>query len=319
MIRIFALLLLVSVSLHARSLRVKYKVDVPVKTIPWNSTAEFVEGQRGMGDTFPFIAFGESELTPKSFKNALASKITTARAAIDVVRLFVAGPLVRTEAKAKQMLDAGAALKKNLEHLTVKLSDHRPESYAPSAVAWSKDDPTSWRVSLVAFEMHNMLRLVHVTAKVTATGDLTIKRHAMVDGPMTQWQSAMIVAPSHDERRGAIENERGMRREATDARSIYAKALQPARALDTAWVFARLRLSGAEITQLWGKWDRITGREPGPALKAYDLPGGGAVVYNDVHVRPGVRWFAHVKQAPATEPGKPAPKVGPVLHVLAQR
>ena len=83
MIRILALLLLVSVSLHARSLRVKYKVDVPVKTISWNSTAEFVEGQRGLGDTFPFIAFGESELTPKTFKNALAGKITTAQAAID--------------------------------------------------------------------------------------------------------------------------------------------------------------------------------------------------------------------------------------------
>lgn len=305
-------------SVNALSMRRGGKrIDLPIKTISWNADVQFVEGQRGLGDTFPYIAIGGVELAPSSLKNFVNEKIKTPQAAIDAVRLFVAGPLVEDEAKAKKMLEAGAALKKKLKYLAIDLSGHRPESYAASAVAWSKDEASAWRVSLVAFEMDRMLRLVHVTAKVTAAGEVTMTRHPMVNGPMMTWQTAMIVSDSKAEERAAVEQQRAMRLEARAARRHYAKALTPDRTLDAAWTFARARLGGGEVADLWGEWDRVVGR--GVAYKVYDLKGGGAVLYSDAHVRPGIVSFFHVKHVPANKPGKPAPRIGPVLHILAQR
>ena len=317
MLRAAALILLVAFSVRADLMRRPPKaIDLPFKTIQWKVPGAFVEGQRGLGDTFPYVALNGIELTPKSLKSMLRDKITTTQAAIDVVRLFVAGPLVTTEAKAKTMLEVGAALKKEFKYLPIKLSDHRPKSYLPSAVAWSKDEPTSWRVSLVAFEMDNVLRLVHVTAKVTAAGDITIKRQAMVDGPMTRWQSAAIGSwITHDQGGEAIK-ELFMRGEARVARERYAKALKPARDLDTAWVMARLRLGVVRIASLWGDHQRVVGRTR--HLLTYDLKAGGAVVLSVANSVLGVQWFAHVKEAPAAKEGKRVDP-GPVLHVLAQR
>ena len=162
--------------------------------------APLTEGQRGLGDAFPYIACGKTELTPSTLGEALRADIDSKEAAIEAARLFAAGPLVRDEAQAKKIIATGRDLAKKLKHLRVKLHENRPKSYAPTAERLK----TGWQVSLVVFEMDRMLRLVHIEATVRAGGKITLKRTPIVDGPMTIWQTAMIAGASQKESNGSI-------------------------------------------------------------------------------------------------------------------
>jgi len=103
------------------------------------------------------------------------------------------------------------ALQKELKHLEVKVTDHRPKSHAPSA----KEIEDGFEVSFVAFEMDRMLQLVHVVARVKRDGTASLKRHPIVSGPMTSWQTAMLRMEEEDQQElaAAMEVEAEMRAE----------------------------------------------------------------------------------------------------------
>jgi len=279
-------------------------ISIPLRHLKFKSP--LTEGQRGLTDVFPYIAAGDAELRPETLSRALKGKIDSERAAIKAVRIFVAGPVVRDEGKAKKMIQNGINLMGKLKHLRMKVLEYRPKSYKPTAVKGK----LGWRVSLVGFEMDRMLRLVHIEAMVTVEGVVKIERKPIVDGPMTSWQTAMIAGASKDDQDAAIRVQREMRDEAVLARRVYAKALAPACDLDTAWAIARLRLSAAQMEDLWGKHDRIVGS--GVYLVARDLKGGGAIIYDAGDKTRAVLRMSHVREAPAPM------RVGPVLHVLAR-
>ena len=264
------------------------------------------EGSRGLGDSFPYVAIGREDLTPATLSKALTDPIDSGEAAIEAVRLFAAGPLVRDEAKAKTMIATGEGLAKKFKHLKPKVTKHRPASYAPTAERTKE----GWKVSLVAFEMDRMLGLVHFEATVTPEGKVTLARKPIVNGPMTSWQTAMISTATREQQEAAIRREKEMRAEAVVARTTYAKALTPECDLDTAWAVARLRLSAAQIEELWGKFDRVVGS--GVYLVARDLKGGTAIYYDGGDKKRPVRRITHVQSAPAPM------RIGPELHRLSR-
>jgi len=276
-------------------------ISIPFQHLKLKGTLK--EGHRGLGDIFPYIAIGRADLTPKS----LRADVDSAGAALEAVRLFAAGPLVRDEATAKKMIETGSALKKKLKHLRVNVTAHRPESYAPTAER-TKD---GWKVSFVAFEMDRMLGLVHFVATVSAEGQVQLTRKPIVDGPMTSWQTAMISTATAEQQEAAIRRAREMREEAVVARRVYAKALAPPCDLDTAWALARLRLSAADLEDLWGPHDRVVGS--GVYLVARDLKGGGAITYDAGDKKRAILRMSHVREAPAPM------RVGPTLHTLSRR
>jgi len=280
------------------------EISVPVRHLKLKPGLD--ESERGLMEAFPYIAGKQGVLKPETLPRFLKEDIASKEAAIEAVRLFAAGPLVRDEAKAKVMIEAGKLQVKKLKHLKVKVLDHRPKSYAPTATKW-KD---GWHVSLVAFEMDNMLRLVHIEAVVRSNGLVKLKRKPIVDGPMTSWQTAMISTASAAEQVAAVKREQEMRREALRARKAYAKALAPARDLDTAWAIARLRLSASQIADLWRPHDRVVGS--GVYLVAYFLKDGSAVIFDAGDKRRRVLRTSHVREAPGPM------KVGPTLHVLSR-
>lgn len=118
-----------------------------------------------------------------------------------------------------------------------------------------------------------------------------LKRTPIVDGPMTSWQSAP--SGGADEVR-VLEK---MAKEAVVARERYARVVAPAKDLDTAFVFARLRLSPARIRQLWGEPARVVGS--GRRIVAYDLAKGGAIVFDATDRERPVRDLSHVREAKA--------------------
>jgi len=299
MLRIALLLILAAPGLAEDS-----SIAIPLRHLKLK--APLTEGQRGLGDTFPYIAFGKTELTPGTLGDALRADIDSKEAAFEAARLFAAGPLVRDEAQAKRIIATGRTLAKKLKHLRVKLHEYRPKSYAPTVEKLK----TGWQVSLVVFEMDRMLRLVHIEATVRAGSKITLKRTPIVDGPMTVWQTAMIAGASQKEQDAALQKQHEMRAEALLARRTYARALAPRCNLDTAWAIARLRLSATQLEDLWGPHDRVVGS--GVYLVARDLADGGAIIYDAGDKARAIRRVAHVREAPAPM------RVGPTLHQLAR-
>lgn len=230
---------------------------------------KLVEGPRGLDAAFPYI----KGLSPKTLPR-FVEPIRDVKQAADAVRLFVAGVVVRDAEQAGRIIAAARDLKKKLKRLEVKIAAHLPESYQASA----KQTEDGFEVSLFAFEMDRMLQLVHVKAKVKRDGTVTIERDPIVSGPMTSWQTAAIEPENQDPKKiaAAMEAETEMRAEAVKARARYAKALQAARDLDTAWAIARLTLSLEQIEDLWGKPDRTLGS--GLMIRAYALEDGTALM-----------------------------------------
>ncbi|MHC4956153.1 MAG: hypothetical protein ACYTGZ_20100 [Planctomycetota bacterium] len=307
-------------------------LNLPVRHLKFAKGVTFKEGTRGLREAFPYIeALGARDrrgtaLTPDSLKHFLDAPlhatgkrhnaIKSKEAAIEAVRLFVAGPLVRKEAKAKVMIAKAKELKKRIKHLDIKIPEHRPKSYELTAEPMPRDvagrRPVRWKVSLVAFEMDTMLRLVHVDARVSSDGDIHIKRRPIIDGPMTSWQSGVVVGIDGMPANGGADKDKKMRAEALLARREYAKALAPARDLDSAWAIARLMLTPEQVRDLWGKESRVVGS--GLRLVAYDLKRGSSVVFDATVSTHPIQRFTHRRFAQTGLSG-----FGPVLHRFAAR
>ncbi|MHC4407996.1 MAG: hypothetical protein ACYS0E_12225 [Planctomycetota bacterium] len=235
-------------------------LDLPFKHPKTGYSVEVVEGSRGLGDAFPYLAFRghreerSRELIPANAGDMLLTRLKASgkwtdpilgeRHALAATRLFVAGILVQDEKRAEQLIATARVLSKELKHLPVKVTEFRPKSWAPK-VERTKE---GWTVTLVAFEMDRILQLVQITAKVPGSGKLVIEREPIVTGPMTVWQSAVIHGQDADMQ---IARLKAMDAEALLARRRYAKSLQAPRTLDTAWAIARLRLTPEQIDDLW--------------------------------------------------------------------
>ena len=281
---------------HGRNVDPSRQVIVPVKALAVRKDVRVTEGPRMLGDEFPYLAVAPvavsstraTELVPSTLSMLLPAAggregttpvhIDCAEAAIDAVRLFVAGPLVTEAETAERMIATGRELSAKLEHLDVKVTDHRPDTWAPTAKATGPGDaegaPASWTVSLVAYEMDRMLRLVHVTATVGADGTVAIQRQPIVDGPMTSWQTG-VMGEWTDEMEA---RQKAMREEVIVARRTYARALHPAKTLDAFWTAGRLALGMDDVRDLFGEPDRDIGS--GVHLWTYDLADGTSVIFS---------------------------------------
>ncbi|MEM8884387.1 MAG: hypothetical protein AAGD14_09975 [Planctomycetota bacterium] len=242
------------------------------------------EGTRGLRDAFPYLAVGDMQVRPETLPQVLESEIDSETAAIEALRLFAAGPVVRDAASAQRVIDTGTKLQKQLKHLRLRLHDYRPAAYAPSA----KRTKDGWTASLVAFEMDRRLRLVHLQAHIDAKGAMKITRKPIVDGPMTTWQVDFGAGGPNE---AQLKEQLAMRREVLFARKAYATALRPRCTVGNAWAIARLRFLPPQLDDLWGPHDRVVGS--GLYLVARDLDEGGAIVYDATskqHPVYRVRW-----------------------------
>ena len=242
-------------------------------------------------DSFPYLVArrGEGEtflLTPKNLGSFLAKSpqegghapaaIRTKEAAIEAVRLFVPGALVKSSGQADRIVAAARECAAGFKHLKPKFTDYEPKSYAVTAKPLPQDrsmHPVEvFEVSLVALEMDNYLALVHITARVRANGEIEMDRKLIVDGPMLSWQSATIGEPSPEFQRQQEE----MYAEAALARKRYTQALAPARSLWTCWAAGRITWRRDRVKEWFGESDQAGG-EQFPLV--YALPDGTAVRY----------------------------------------
>jgi hypothetical protein len=236
-----------------------------------------------MRDAFPYLRVNgpaRAQLTPKSLPSLLAGEIQSKEAAYEAVRLFVAGVPVDD---GKLLIAEGEKLTKELKFLRVKL--------AAAPKSWKRiveKKLGGWIVRFVAFEMDNVLQLVRIDAAVTTHGDLRIRRVPIIEGPMTVWQSMVINGESD----GSDEK---MRAEAKLARARYAKALQPPPDLHTAFAIARLRLTPAQIADLWPGKRRPLGS--GLRIVGVDLKGGTCAIYDATAPDKPISYLLHGKNA----------------------
>lgn len=263
--RFLPILLLVAATLLAD----EAGVDPVFDHLRLKKGVRLADSPRSLMETFPYLEGLKPETMPR-----FVEEVRDPKQAADVARLFVAGTIVSDKEQADRIVAKAQELAKKLKHLQVDVTDYRPKSYTPSA----KEIDGGFEVSLVAFEMDGMLQLVHVVARVKHDGTVSLKRRAIVSGPMTSWQTAMIETENKDPRKIAadMEAEAEARTEAVKARARYAEALKPARDLDTAWAIGRLALSLAQIEDLWGKPDRKTGS--GLMIHLWKLDDGTAMV-----------------------------------------
>lgn len=272
-------------------------VDLPFAHIRLRSDLRLTEGPRSLSDVFPYLVVSEKtassatgymltskNLGPFLFQEpqeggTVPAAVRTAEGAIEATRLFVAGPLVRTRDTAERIIAVGRELEGDSEHLSVKVTDHRPKHWEATATPLPQDKsihPTeAWAVSLVAMEMDRTLRLVHVEAVVRARGEVDITRKPIVDGPMTSWQTASLGKPTEAD----LRSEREMHAEAERARARYAKALHARRDLDTVWVVGRVVPDFERVKALLGEPDRDVGS--GIHIQAYDLSGGTVGLFGE--------------------------------------
>ena len=290
-------------------------IDIPTSALTFRKGVVFTEGLRGMGDAFPYVSArlpGDArgvDLSPKTL-GRFVTGVASDKAAIEAVRLFAGGTLVRDGAKAKLLIEEAGKLQKKIRLLPIKIHKHRPASYAPVAAPDKKTG--GWNVSLVVFEMDNVLRLVHVRAAVSPKGAIKIERKSIIDGPMTVWQAAAIAGGEQSDIELSAAQERRMRSEAVLARRRFAQVLRPKRDLDNAWAIARLRLSYLEIVDLWGEQSEIV--TSGLRVVSYDLKGDNAVLFDATASRRPVyrmRHIRHVKRAP------PLSREWKILHRLS--
>ncbi|MHC4448914.1 MAG: hypothetical protein ACYS0E_02065 [Planctomycetota bacterium] len=272
-------------------------VDLPVRHLKFKKGVSFSEGTRGMRDAFPYLRVNgpaRTQLTPKSLPSLLDGEIESKEAAYEAVRLFVAGVPVED---GKLLIAEGEKLSKELKLLRVKL--------AAAPKSWKRvveKQLGGWTVRFVAFEMDNVLQLVRIDAAVTTHGDLRIRRVPIIEGPVTVWQSMVINGESDG-------GEEKMRAEAKLARVRYAKALQPPRDLDTAFAIARLRLTPAQISDLWPGKRRSLGS--GLRIVGVDLKGGTCAIYDATVPDRPISSLLHNKDA------RSPMRRGTTLHRLA--
>jgi hypothetical protein len=244
-------------------------VDPVFEHLRLKKGARLVDSPRSLMETYPYLEGVTPETLPR-----FVEEVRDLKQAADAARLFVAGTIVSDKEQADRIIATARELKKELKHLDVDVTEYRPKSYTPTA----KDVDGGFEVSFVAFEMNGMLQLVHVVANVKRDGTVSLKRNAIVSGPMTSWQTAMLETEDQTPEKIAadMEAEAEARAEAVKARARYAKALKPARNLDTAWAIARLGLSLDQVEDLWGKPDRKTGS--GLMIRLWKLDDGTAMV-----------------------------------------
>ena len=171
---------------------------------------QFGDGPRSLQDRFPYLVAAKNPakenvnarvieshslstvLRKTKLEDGRVAAIPSADAALEAVRLFVAGPLVKDQATAERIIEEARVLKYDFLHLAPSVTDYRPESYEPTVTARkdSAQPQSAWDVSLVALELDRRLRLVHVTATVYMGGYMMIERRPIVDGPLTSSQTA---------------------------------------------------------------------------------------------------------------------------------
>ena len=295
-----AMLLLVPVLAHAerpdwRRYDRSRGLSVPLTHLELEATLSPCEAPRGMRDAFPYVGLpltrtsvnGGPILTTSNLGGFVVQRpqkgskrpaaIRTDAEAIEAVRLFVEGPLVRTEAAAQRVIAAAEGLARTHVHLKPKVTTHRPPSYTPTARAMAQDRsiyPTEhWEVRLVALEIDRMLRLVEIRATVHATGVVKLERHPLVDGPMTTWQTGVTQGNAEE----AVEKNAAMRKEARAARIAYLKALRPAREAMDYWAMARVLTSLDDLRAALGKPDMDLKMGPGSTSLLYQMDDGTAV------------------------------------------
>lgn len=263
-------------------------VDLPFEHLPFRKGLRIVEGPRQLGDAFPYLSVQSedgkrsTELTPKSLAACLSHGIGSAQAAYEAVRLFVAGVPVEN---GKPLLEEAAKLRPELRIQKVEFPNDPPKSWKRSV----EESEDGWTVFFVAYEMDRILQLVSIRASVTKAGKLDIRRTVIFRGPMTSWQSAVL----GDADGGGFDRDRVMRTEAARARARFAKALAARRDLDTAFAIARLRLTPAQIEDLWPGKRRVVGS--GRRIVAVDLVGGTSAVYDATETDAPIAYLFHTR------------------------
>lgn len=297
---------------HARRADPSRTVTLPARALSFREGVRLAEGPRMLRDTFPYLVALEEEanverglaIRPETLPALLAEgppiggsspvRIPSARAAIDAVRLFVAGPLVTDAETAERIVDTGGRLAEGLRYLDVQVTEHRPDAWSPRATPVAALDKAAgtiarWDVSLVAFELDRRLRLVHVTAAVKPDGTIELEQTPIVDGPMTTWQTAVL-----GEYTEAMEQEqRAMVAEVDVARRAYAEALRPARTIGAFWPVVRVLHRMDDVRALFGAPDRDVGS--GIHIWVYDLDDGTQVALGGSEDR--IVYARHVRGA----------------------
>ena len=280
------------------------RVDLPLAHLTFKEDVRFVEGTRQLGDAFPYLAVqraGEtrpSDLTPATLGACLAGEITTPEAAYEAVRLFVAGVPVED---GKPLLEAAAKLRKEMRAQEIRFPHAAPASWKRSV----EKTEAGWTVRFVAYEMDRILQLVSIRATVSRAGKVEIDRSAIVQGPMTVWQTAVVA----DGENGGLDREKAMRDDADLARPRFARALRAPRDLDTAFAIARLRLTPDQIEEVWPGERRVIGS--GRKIVAVDLEGGTTAVYDATDASAPIAYLLH------TRIGSKPIGTGKTLHRLA--
>jgi len=280
-------------------------IDLPVRHLACKEGVEFLEGTRGLNDSFPYLsvrvpkAKRAVDLTPDNLRAVLDGKIESADAAYEAVRLFVAG--VRVDDGGKLLAEA-KKLKKELKHLPIELG-REPDNWRRVVVRTEE----GWQVGFFAYEMDRVLRLVRIDATVKADGAMRIGRKRVFEGPMTSWQTAVV--DDEEGRAEGLRDQEEMRAEAELARRRYAAALRPKRNLATAFAIGRLRLTPKEIEDLWPGERRGVGS--GLRLVAVDLDDGTEVFYDATVPTHPISYLGHGKRSDGPM------RRGAVLHWLA--
>lgn len=220
------------------------------------------EGPRGLQDRFPFMLAGGEEdrkagrgtmLTPRNLARFLApdehgAVIATTQQAFAAVRLFVSGPLVRTDAQARKIMAAARALP---AELGVRVHPEPPLGRRGSA----RTTRDGFRVSFTALEMVGRMRLVAVTADVTRAGAIRIEKTAIVDGPPLTWQSGYQGEPTPAQ----LAADKRRRRQVDKALLDCAAAAGFEADVDTAWALARVLDRVDQVYRVLGPPDREWG------------------------------------------------------------
>ncbi len=284
------------------------KIDLPFDCLKLDEGFTLYEGTRSLVDAFPYLLAGVEDgdghvkghkLTPGNLGHFLVkarkegghfpAAIRTEKQARAAALLFIPGRLITSKIHADRIIAAAKRLREEFKHLKPKITDYRPESYACTVQALPQDRSRhpveAWEVTFTALEIDRHLSLVHVKTRVTAGGEVTYKRHPIVDGPMTSWQTDGFGEYTETH----LSQNQEMHAEAARARYEYCIAAGPARKFEDLWAAARVCLDLKELESAIGQTAPLP--ESAGNRRALNLPDGSRL---ELHVNEGkIEWARH--------------------------
>jgi hypothetical protein len=224
---------------------------------------------------------------------SVPAAIRTEEQARAAALLFIPGRLITEEAQAERIIAAAKLIREEFEHLKPKVTDYRPESYQCTVRPLPQDrsiHPVEvFEVVFTALEIDRYLSLVHVTARVTAGGEVSFERHPIVDGPMTSWQTAVIGEYTEAHR----QHDQKMYDEAAKARRVYCRAAGPAMTFEDLWAAGRVCLDLSELVPALGLTSPLT--ESAGNHRTHGLADGSRLVLKVEEDQ--VQWSRHLHGA----------------------